>query len=280
MRRIAIVAAVLAGLAGGCVAPPAAQAGCAYIIVWHDRAYSGFGGPKQRPVEAGRPVNGAVFPACSDTVGADAHATSAPARRVVGIPSSVVLLSGDETVVAFGYFPQLPGFPVDNGAAPVDETGNCRLGGPVRITGDADLGLGTIIVHVRQTTVRLHHLFHGTAQVSVDRHTRFSGLRRNGLPYVGQGQAVRLDARFCKVPGSIGNKIVARRVSPAGPIVAPSTAEDVLGGHWRAPGREIAHDVTRDARGYGWEAGVALVLAAGVGALLLSRRRPRSSGTG
>jgi hypothetical protein len=270
------VVLLFAGLAGGAVRPPSAHAACAYILVWHDRVYSGFGGPNQPPVEPGQPVAGALFPACNDTVGANEHATCAPARRVAGIPPSVVLLSGQETVAAFGYFPQLPGFPVGNGAPPVDETRGCRLGGPVRISGPVALGLGLISVHVRQTTVHLHHLLRGSAQIFVDRHTRFSGLSRNGLPYVGQGQLVRVDARFCKVPGSIGNKIVARRIVPAGPIVPEATAEDVLGPVWR--GRP--DDAIVAAHGYGREAGVALVLAAGVGAVLLARRRSARSGTG
>ena len=68
MRRIAIVAAVLAGLAGVGVAAPSAHAGCAFIVVWHDRAYWGYGG---RPAPARRPVatvRGAVQPGCNDTV--------------------------------------------------------------------------------------------------------------------------------------------------------------------------------------------------------------------
>jgi hypothetical protein len=269
---------VLAGLAGSAVAPTAAVAGCAYVIVWHDRAYSGFGGPKQLPVKAGRPVTGALFPACNDTVGSDVHATSAPARRVIGIPSSVVLLSGDETVAAFGYFPQRPDFPVSNGAPPMDETHGCRLGGPVRLTGPATMGFaGFLSVHVASSTVHLHHLLRGAAQVFVDLHTRFSGLSRNGLPYVGQGQPVRVDARFCKVPGSIGNTLVARRIAAAGQVVRASTAEAVLGPNWR--GRP--DDAIVAAHGYGWEAGVALLLAAAVGATLLARRRrSRPSGTG
>lgn len=268
---------LFAGLAGGAVEPPSAHAACAYILVWHDRAYAGFGGPNQPPVEAGQPVAGARFPVCNDTVGANEHATSAPARRVAGIPPSVALLTGHETVAAFGYFPQLPGFPVDDGAPPVDETRGCRLGGPVRISGPAALGLGLMSVHVRQATVHLHHLVRGSAQIFVDRHTTFTALSRNGLPYVGQGQLVRVDARFCKVPGSIGTKIVARRIAPAGPIVPETTAEDVLGRAWRGrPGDAIVAG-----NGYGWEAGGALVLVAAIGAVLVARRR-RSlrSGTG
>ena len=103
----------------------------------------------------------------------------------------------------------------------------------MRITGPAQPGSAPSGVHVDDSTVRLHHLLRGSAQVFLDGHTRIDGLTRNGLPYIGEGQLVRVDARFCKVPGSIGTKIVARRIVPAGPIVAPSTAEDILGADWR-----------------------------------------------
>ena len=50
MTRIAIVTAVLATLAGGGATAPAAQAGCAFIVVWHDRAYwAAGGGPARAP---------------------------------------------------------------------------------------------------------------------------------------------------------------------------------------------------------------------------------------
>jgi len=88
-------------------------------------------------------------------------------------------------------------------------------------------------VSVKDSTVRLHHLTGGAAQILADGHTRFEGLTRNSFPYVGEGQLVQVDARFCKVPGVVGNKIVARRIAAAGPIVPASTAEDVLGANWR-----------------------------------------------
>ena len=108
--------------------------------------------------------------------------------------------------------------------------------------------------------------------------TRFDGLSRNGFPYIGEGQRIRVDARFCKVPGSVGTKIVARRIVPAGPIVPPSTAEDILGDDWR--GRP---DIVSKATG-GHALAVAIVLlvaALGVGtALTAHRRRSLPPGTG
>jgi hypothetical protein len=258
VRRIALVAAVLAGLVGGAVAPPAARASCGFIVVWHDRAYSGYWGRGQVDARPDAVIHGAEEPGCNDTVGADEHPTAVPARKIAGIPPSVAILSGGEPLVAYGYFPGVPGFPLDAGGPP------------------ADVGLGAIGVHVNQSTVHLHHLLRGSAQVFIDARTSFDGLQRDGFPYLGQGQLVRVDARFCKVPGSIGTKIVARRIAAAGPIVPPSTAETVLGPDWRGrPGL-----ISRATGGHSRAAYAAVGLLVAVAALLGARRRSPWSGTG
>lgn len=152
----------------------------------------------------------------------------------------------------------------------VDETRGCAPGGPVRITGRAHLGFGLINVSVDDSTVRLHHLESGMAQIFPDGHTRFDELSRNGFPYIGERQLVRVDARFYKVPGSIGNKIVARHIAAAGPIVPPSTAEDVLGADWRG----TPDIVSRATGGHSLAVAIVLLVAAiGVGTALTTHRR-------
>ena len=118
--------------------------------------------------------------------------------------------------------------------------------------------------------MRLHHLASGMAQIFPDGHTRFDGLSRNGFPYIGEGQRVRVDARFCKVPGSIGTKIVARRIAPAGPIAPASTAEDILGDDWRGRPDGVSTATGEHALAV---AIVLLVAAIGVGTALTSHRR-------
>jgi hypothetical protein len=265
--------AVLAGLAGGGAAPSAAHAACMFVLVWHDRVYVATGTPETQP-QPGAAVRGAVESNCNDNGEPARPPTPIAARRIAGVPPGVALLARDTALVASGYFPEVTNF-LTGATMPTDETRGCALGGRVRIVGPAHPGFGLIDVTVDRTTVRLHHLVHGAAQMFPDGRTRFEGLQRNGLPYLGEGQRVRVDARFCRVPGSIGTKIVARRISPAGPIVAPTTAEDVLGADWR--GSRV--DAVVAPHGYGWKAGVALVLAAAIGALLILRRRsPRSGG--
>jgi hypothetical protein len=280
MRRLAVVIALLlAAFAGGRASAPTVQAGCAFIVVWHDRAYWSFGGGPAQASPGATVLDGAMGPGCNDTVGADDHPTPVAARSIPGIPSAVAIFSQGSTLIGSGYF--IERYPVDSRGTAVkivDETRGCALGGPVRITGGAHLGFGLVNVSVDDSTVRLHDLESGMAQIFPDGHTRFDGLSRFGFPYVGEGQLVRVDARFCKVPGSVGTKIVARRILPAGPIVPPSTAEDVLGADWR--GRPDT--VSRATGGHSLAVAIVVLLAAcGVGAALVAhRRRSLPPGTG
>jgi hypothetical protein len=66
----------------------------------------------------------------------------------------------------------------------------------------------------------------------VDGHTRMVGASRGGLPYIGEGQRVHVDARTCQVKGAVGPKIIARRVVVSGPVRAPSDVAAVLGPDW------------------------------------------------
>lgn len=275
MRRIGLVAAVLAGLAGGAVVPGPAQASCGLFVVWHGRAYTAIGVSGGTLPTPGARVRGVVEPGCNDTGGANDHPAPVAAWRVNRLSPDVALLVRDTVLVAYGYLPQVAGF-LTGATLPTDETRDCTLGGPVRITGRTRVAFGFLGVSVVDSTVHLHHLLRGAAQIFVDAHTRIRGLVRNGLPYIGVGQVVRVDARFCKVPGSTGTKIVARRITAAGPIVPPARADAVLGRGWAGS----PDDAVVAAHGYGWKAGIALALAAAVGGLLLLRRRSPRSGTG
>lgn len=161
--------------------------------------------------------------------------------------------------VRVGEFPQMRVFPIRFGLLD-DETRTCRVTARVTVSGHALPGVGEVdLADVRSSSpVRLfdHRLF-----VLVDVHTRFAGLARNGLPFVGWGQALRIDAVRC------GHKIVATRAVPTGPIVAPATVEDVLGPHWRGGPGLVAdlHDRTT-------LTAVAIV-AAGTGVVIAVRRR-------
>jgi hypothetical protein len=278
MRRVTLIAAVVAALAGLGVVAPSVHAGCAVVVVLHDRVYIAYGGPSQTStIEPGAPIDGVVEPGCNDTVGADEHPTAVAARRIAGVSAGVAILVRGTPLVASGYLPDVSPF-LTSATLPHDEARGCRLGGRVRITGPAHVGLGLLNVTVQDSTVPLRHLAGGAAQVFPDGYTRIGGLVRNGLPYIGEGQRVRVDARFCKVPGSIGTKIIARRIVPAGPIVPPATAEDILGEDWRgSPGV-----VSGRTGGHSLAVAIVVVLAAGgIGAALVAhRRRSLPPGTG
>jgi hypothetical protein len=277
MSRIVLVVALVAGLTGGAITPQRARASCAFFVVWHDRAYMASGGLGETLPEPGARVRGVVEPGCNDTGGANEHPTPVAARRVNRLSPGTALRVRDSVLVAYGYLPQVADF-LTGKTLPSDETRGCTLGGPVRITGRTRVAFGFVSVDVDASTVHLHHLLRGAAQIFVDGSTHIDGLARNGLPYIGIGQLVRVDARFCKVPGSTGPKIVARRIAAAGPIVRPPTAEDVLGADWR--GRPDA--VSRATRGHALAVAIVVLLAAlGIGTALVNhRRRSLPPGTG
>jgi hypothetical protein len=186
MRRAVLLVALLAGLAGSGATAPTAQAACAFIVVWHDRAYASYGGPGlASTLEPGAHINGAVEPGCNDTGGAVEQPTAVAARRIARISPGVAILVRGTVLVAYGYLPDVSGFLSASRGPPPDETRGCRLGGPVRITGPAHVGLGLLDVTVRDTTVRLHHLLRGAAQIFPDGYTRIQGLERHDLAYIG-----------------------------------------------------------------------------------------------
>ncbi len=90
-----------------------------------------------------------------------------------------------------------------------------------------------------------------------------TGLTRQGLPYIGDGQRVRIDAVHC------GREIVARHIVANGPTVPETTAEDILGADWRG-GRKSENIARSHAL---WAAGAAAVIAALAGGVLILRRR-------
>jgi len=250
-------------------------ASCVLVVVWHDRAYLGFSeGPGES--DRGRLLQDAVLPDCNDSGGPPGVPTAVAAHRIAGISPDVAIASEGEALVGAGYVIRTTELPIGwTGRRIRDETRGCTLGDSVQVVGRARLGVGLLDVSVDRSTVPLR----GAAQVFPDGHTRFEGLSRNGLPSIGVGQRIRVDARFCKVEGSTRPKIVARRITPAGPIAPPWTAEDVLGADWRG-GSGVASRATGGRTWAAYAALAALALAACVGGLLIARRRSPKSGTG
>ena len=262
-RSLVALTLVVAATAVFAARPQAARASCAPVIVWHDTAYFGYStsGGRPHPVPGPR-VRGAVQPACNDT-GGGGSPTPVSARVIAGVPPQVGLLSSGGIYVPAGEFPQLPGFPIRFEPAD-DETRTCRVTAHVMVSGHVLPAPGEVdLADVRST--RPLRLFDHRLSVLVDFHTRIAGLDRNGVPYIGRLQAVRIDALRC------GHMIVATRVVPAGPITPVASAEDVLGPHWRG-GPSLLHDRTLL---------IAVALTAGGMAVVVAvRRRRRSPASG
>jgi hypothetical protein len=179
-------------------------------------------------------LTGPVEPGCADTGGPAAAPTPVRASSIDGAPTSVAVRAVGTPMIASGFFPQLPGFPIaPTDAGVVDDTTDCRLGGALTVDGTAEAAFGKLNVVVSHSSERLR-LTGGRVltDLFVDGHTRIVGSSREGLPYIGEGQKVHVHARTCQVKGAVGPKIVARRVVASGPAPAPPSAAVVLGADW------------------------------------------------
>jgi hypothetical protein len=230
-----ITVAAVAALFGAVPAPERADAACIQLVVWHDTAYTGWWNPADLPAfHTGRRLSGAVEPDCADTGGPAAAPAPVPAHAIDGVPSSVAIWAFGAPMIASGFFPQLSEFPIaPDGRRLDDETRGCRLGGALTVDGTAEVAFGNLSVVVSHSSRPLR-LTDGRVltDLFVDGHTRMSGLSRDGLPYIGDGQRVHVIARTCQVKGAVGPKIVARRVVAAGPIAPRPGVAVVLGQDW------------------------------------------------
>jgi hypothetical protein len=260
-RALVVLTLVLAAAAAvAAVRPAPARASCVAVVVWHDTAYFGYPTPGVRP-RPGRPVRGVVEPGCNDTGGGVPSPTPVGARAIAGVPPQVALLSAGGVYVPAGVFPQLPGFPVRPGRVR-DATRTCHVTAHVTASGHVLPGPGVVdLADVRSS--RPLQLVDQRLFVVVDGHTRIAGFDRYGVPYIGQGQAVRIAAVRC------GHMIVATRIVPGGPIAPVATAEDVLGADWRGEDGVI-HQLGGAARIVG-----ALTVLAVVGLVVLGLRAAR-----
>lgn len=199
---------------------------------------------------AGTPIGGAVTPDCADTGGSPGSPTDIHASRIRGLSPDVAIVSGGSVLVAAGYLPQLPSFPLQRpGSSPADLTRNCTTGPPVPVDGTADGGFSGLAVRRAPG---------GLVRLDLDSGTRIVGLSRHGLPFIGAGQHVHVTAVHC------GTKLVARRITAAGPVVGEAPASRVLGDDWDGVSTPLIHSSAF------WIS--ALLLAVAIGGWALHRR--------
>jgi hypothetical protein len=159
----------------------------------------------------GPPVAGTVEPGCNDTGGAVPAPTRVGARRIAGVSPRVAILVRGQILIAVGYLPDVPGFPLHGPV--VDQTPACRrFGVPLTLTGVArarPAGINVASVHASSPVPLLDGQ---VTTLLMDQHTRIDGLSRGGVPYIGDGQHVRIAALRC------GWRVVARHIAVNGPI--------------------------------------------------------------
>jgi hypothetical protein len=252
-RAFAFLAAAVAATGWSVALPAPVAAQCPLAVVRHDRPYFLYPAPKRPVFQAGASLAGTLMPGCSDVAGGPAPApTRVKARSIVGVSPDVALVVRGHALVAMGYLPWLPGFPL--GGHGVDETKGCRTGAADSVTGTTVFSLAGIRVATGG----------GPVDVLVDEHTRVAGLTSHGLPYIGDGQRVRVDAVHC------GRSLLARRIMANGRIVPATTAEDILGDDWRG-GSGTGSSAPQN--GW-WAGGAAALTAALLGGAIALRRRP------
>jgi len=214
-------------------------------------------------VRPGALVPGTVEPGCNDTGGAVPAPTRVGARRIAGVSPDVAILVRGQILIAVGYLPDVHGFPLHGPV--VDQTPACRrFGVPLTLTGVARARLAGINVASVHASSPVPLADHQVTTLLMDQHTRVDGLSRGGVPYIGDGQRVRIAAIRC------GWRVVARHIVADGRIVPGTTVEDVFGQDWRG-----APSIETSARRHGWvTAGVAAAAVALAGGVLVLRRRP------
>jgi hypothetical protein len=137
-------------------------------------------------------------PACRDALGGEAGASRAvEVSSIGGVDPRLAIAALDDArhgYFAAGYFVQLPSHPLH--AFLLQPGPGCVRGRPVSLAGTVERNAGSLTLRGRR--------------VLVDARTRIEHLLRDGLPYVGVGRKVAVEAVSCH------GELVARRISPAG----------------------------------------------------------------
>ncbi len=142
-------------------------------------------------------------------------------RRLAGVdPRVAVAVRGEREVayLAAGYFLELPSHPlhgaIEWSPRALNELSGCVRSPAMRIEGTLRYGPSPMLdVSERDRVARRY--VGSEALLFVDAHTRVERLSRGGLPYVGQGAAVAVDAVGCLTRDGTLAKLVPRRIAPA-----------------------------------------------------------------
>jgi hypothetical protein len=196
MRRLALLVAL--GLAGCGAAETGESGGCAAAVVRDGVLYRGTG-ESARGLRSGQAIEeGFVSPACNDTGGND---PDRPTRvfAVRGVSPELAVIDDGSLYVNVGYFTELPDHPLhDRFHGGPDRPRRKPRGSRCAVDGRV---LETFSVLWAETD-------RGRVTVGVDVRTRIEGFDRAGLPYLQEGDAIR-------IRGRCGDEFVlARRIEP------------------------------------------------------------------
>jgi hypothetical protein len=196
MRRLALL--VVLGLTGCGAAETGESGGCAAAVVRDGALYLGTG------VEAGRGLRsdelieeGFETPACND--GGPPFENDRPTTvfAVRGVSPDIAVIDDGRLYVNTGYFTELPSHPLHDMLHGRDKPRRMR-GSPCTVEGPV----------LETTWAKFVRTGRGRLSLVVDAHTEIEGLDRAGLPYVEEGDALRVHGR-CR-----GEHVLARRIEP------------------------------------------------------------------
>jgi Family of unknown function (DUF6281) len=197
------------GLAAG-----GGSASCVPLLEWHDATYWG-GQPGK--VKLGESLGEATEPGCADTGGAEPAENEVEVFAIEGVDPAVAFATRPDFVfLAEGYVLESPAHPLheliygrEGSPAPPEE----RCGNPATAEAtaveSAAYGLIFRVTDVAGGDAVFRQT--GEREVVFDAETAFSGLKRNGVPYVAAGDRFELRARPCKQGGEI--TLVADRLT-------------------------------------------------------------------
>ena len=173
---------------------------CGSDLIWHDRAY--YAVPVEGLPASGEPLGVGGVPSCTDVLGGETGASRAvEVSALAGIEPKLAVGVVDEPrrgYVAAGYFVQLPTHPLHFVLA--ERTPECGGSHRLRLVGYVERNDGSLTLQAASGD---------TVVLLVGSRTRILGLSRGGLPYVGLGRKIQVEAVRCA-----GHRLLALRVIP------------------------------------------------------------------
>lgn len=209
LRLAAFVAFLLAILA--LVVSPAYGTSCVPLVEWNGVTYSGGMNLARAPM-LGRSIGIGAVPPCGESGCGGPDGRKVTIVEVADVPPEVAIASADvpQTVyVAPGYLAILPGEPLhdivfgDRPGAPNQRRGfRCdelfRLDGVVAVT---PVWGTNFRVRVTRASGSARERVGRTLNVFIDSRTEIMALRRNGIPYLEEGERVSVEGALCRGSG-------------------------------------------------------------------------------